>query len=173
MQTMPRSLLVVWWSMTGGTRQLVDALVEGAMRGIRDADAHPVHVRALPADRATTEDVLAASGFVFATPENLGVVSGMLKDFFDRTYYPALERLNGRPYATMVCAGSDGEGAVRQLDRIATGWRLRRAAPSLVIRTGAQSPESILAPKRMRGEDLARAAELGEGFGAALALGVL
>ncbi|MEN9316738.1 MAG: hypothetical protein RIS35_3131 [Pseudomonadota bacterium] len=166
-------LLVVWCSATGGTRQLVEALVEGAERGAREAGANSLPVRALPAERAGIDDVLAARGFVFATPECLGAMAGLLKDFFDRTYYGALDRVNGSPYATLVCAGSDGEGAVRQIDRIATGWRLRRAAPSMIVRTHAQTPEAILAPKRIAPVDLERAAELGEGLAAGITLGVI
>jgi multimeric flavodoxin WrbA len=72
--------------------------------------------------------VLEADGYVFATPENLAAISGLMKDFFDRCYYPALDRISGRPYAALVCAGSDGQNAARQIERIATGWRLRRVA---------------------------------------------
>ena len=166
-------LLVVWCSNTGGTSQLVEALVDGAARGAREAGGRPPAVRALPARDAAVDDVLAARGFVFATPECLGAMAGLMKDFFDRTYYGALDRINGMPYATIVCAGSDGEGATRQIERIATGWRLRRAAPALIVRTHAQTPEAIRAPKVLRAEDLARAAELGEGLAAGIALGVL
>jgi multimeric flavodoxin WrbA len=95
-----------------------------------------------------------------------------MKDFFDRTYYPALDRLNGRPYATLVCAGSDGANAVRQIERIATGWRLKRIAPPLIVRTNAQTPETILAPKIIAADDLRRCRELGATFAAGLAAGV-
>jgi len=89
------------------------------------AEAEPaIRVRVLRAPDAGADDVLAADGYVFATPENLAAMSGMLKDFFDRTYYPVLERVNGRPYAVLVCAGSDGSNAVRQVQRIATGWEV-------------------------------------------------
>ena len=62
-----------------------------------------------------------ADGYIFCAPENLAAISGVMKDFFDRCYYPVLGRIEGRPYAQMVCAGSDGENAVRQIARIATG----------------------------------------------------
>ena len=74
-------------------------------------------------------------------------MAGRMKDFFDRCYYPALDRINGRPYATLVCAGSDGENAARQIARIATGWRLRPVADPLIVCTHAQTPEAILAAK--------------------------
>ena len=167
-----RELLIVWWSMTGGTRQLARAVADGAGRGGEGATACRVPVRCLSADEAGPADLLGCAGYVFATPENLGTMAGRMKDFFDRSYYPVLDRLNGRPYAVVVCAGSDGEGAVRQIDRIVTGWRLRRASAPLIVRTGAQTPEAILAPKTIPEDQLARAGELGEALAAGLALGV-
>jgi NAD(P)H-dependent FMN reductase len=76
---------------------------------------------------------LQADGYIFATPENLAAMSGVMKDFFDRTYYAALDRIAGRPYAVLICAGSDGANAARQVERIVTGWRLKRAAPTLIV----------------------------------------
>ena len=93
-------------------------------------------------------DVLAADGYIFATPENLAAIAGLMKDFFDRTYYAALERINGRPYATLICAGSDGQNAARQIMRIATGWRLRPIAEPLIVCTHAQTPEARSGPLR-------------------------
>ena len=98
-----KTLLIVYHSHTGGTRQMVEAAVAGAQAG--DSG---VAVRLLPAPEAQVADVLAADGYLFATPENLTAVSGLLKDFFDRTYYGALDQINGRPYASLVCAGSVG-----------------------------------------------------------------
>jgi len=95
-----------------------------------------------------------------------------MKDFFDRCYYPCLERLNGRPYAAMICAGSDGSGAARQLERICTGWRLKRVADTLVVCTNAQTNEAILAPKTIVDADVARCAAAGAALAAGLALGV-
>ena len=131
-----------------------------------------IAVRLLSARAAGPEDVLAADGFLFACPENLAAMAGLMKDFFDRCYYPALDRLNGRPYGVLVCAGSDGQNAVRQIVRIATGWRLRAVAEPLIICTHAQTPAAILAPKTIEPADLARCAELGAALAAGLALGV-
>ena len=161
-----KTLLIVYHSMTGGTRQMAEAVREGAM-----ADAG-MHVRLLHAGQASADDVLAADGFIFATPENLAAVSGQLKDFFDRSYYPVLDRANGRPYASLICAGSDGSNAARQIERIATGWRLRPVAEPLIVCTHAQAPEAILAAKRIGADDLARCKALGEAMAAGLALGV-
>ena len=116
--------------------------------------------------------MLAADGYLFATPENLAAISGQLKDFFDRSYYAALEQLNGRPYASLICAGSDGSNAARQLARIATGWRLKAVAEPLIVCTHAQTPEAILAPKQIGAEDWERCRALGEAMAAGLALGV-
>jgi multimeric flavodoxin WrbA len=99
-------------------------------------------------------------------------MSGLMKDFFDRTYYAALDRVAGRAYGLMICAGSDGQGAVRQLTRIATGWRLRPAAEPLVVITGAQTPEAIWAPKTIAPAELARCEALGGALAAGLAMGI-
>ena len=95
-----------------------------------------------------------------------------MKNFFDRTYYPVLDRINGRPYATMICAGSDGENAARQIARIATGWRLRAIADPLIVCTQAQTPEAILAPKKLDENDRDRCRELGAAMAAGLATGI-
>jgi multimeric flavodoxin WrbA len=95
-----------------------------------------------------------------------------MKDFFDRTYYPALDHLSGRPYATLICAGSDGHNAARQVARIATGWRLKAMADPLIVCTHAQTPEAILAPKVISSDDLARCEELGAFFAAGMSIGV-
>ncbi|MGI9246949.1 MAG: flavodoxin family protein, partial [Steroidobacteraceae bacterium] len=124
--------------MTGGTRQMAEAAA-GAARDEPDVTTLLVEAR-----EARAEHVLAADGYLYATPENLASMSGMMKDFFDRTYYAALDRVNARPYAAMICAGSDGQGAARQLERIALGWRLKPIAPPLLVITHAQTPESIL-----------------------------
>ena len=165
-EDLPKSLLVVYHSMTGGTRQMAQALCDGA------AQEGGVAVRLLHASQAHAADVLAADGLVFATPENLAAMSGQLKDFFDRCYYDVLDQVNGRPYAALVCAGSDGQGAVRQIERIATGWRLRAVAPALVVCTHAQTREAIAAPKHIAPDDLARCQALGEALAGGLALGV-
>ncbi len=98
-------------------------------------------------------------------------MSGVMKDFFDRTFYAVLDRIVGRPYATLVCAGSDGTNAVRQIDRICTGWRLRAAAEPLIVCTHAQTPERILAAKTIGEDDLKRCEEIGAALAAGLALG--
>ena len=161
-----KTLLIVYHTMTGGTQQMAFAAADGA----RNEDG--VEVRVRTAADAGPEDVLTADGYLFATPENLAAMSGRMKDFFDRSYYAVLDRINGRPYAAMICAGSDGQNALRQLDRIATGWRLKCAAHGLIVCTHAQTTEQILAPKIIDPRDLARCRELGAALAAGLALGV-
>src|SRR3954471_21638855 len=161
-----KTLLIVFHSLTGGTRQMAGAAVRGA-----EAQSD-VSVRLLRAVEAQPADVLAADGYIFATPEMLAAVSGLMKDFFDRTYYPALEHINGRPYAMLICAGSDGQNAARQIARIATGWRLRAVADPIIVCTHAQTPEAIFAPKVIGSENLARRGALGAALAAGLAMGV-
>ncbi|MFZ4551027.1 MAG: flavodoxin family protein [Aquabacterium sp.] len=164
--TSNKTLLIVYHSMTGGTRQMVDAAHQGSQ-------SEPgLTVRVLHAAQAQPADVLGADGYLFATPENLAAISGQMKDFFDRCYYPALDRINGRPYAVMVCAGSDGHNAVRQLDRIATGWRLKCVAEPVIVCTRAQTPEAIAAPKVIDTGDLQRCAELGKALACGVGMGV-
>lgn len=161
-----KELLIVFHSMTDGTRQMAEAAARGA------AAESEVQVRLMRAPGAGPEDVLRADGYVFATPENLAAISGLMKDFFDRTYYAALDRIAGRAYATLICAGSDGQNAARQIERICTGWRLRAVADPLIVCTHAQTPEAILAPKTIGMNDLHRCEETGAAIAAGLALGV-
>ena len=145
-------------------------MTAAAAQGARDEGG--VEVRSRRAAEAGADDVLAADGYLFVTPENLASMSGLMKDFFDRIYYAALDRINGRPYALLVCAGSDGQGAVRQVQRICTGLRLKEVAPAMIVVTHAQTPERILAPKDIGAADLARCREIGAALAAGLSAGV-
>lgn len=160
-----RTLLVVYHTLTGGSRQMAQAAARGA-------EEHAVGVRLVQACDAGAQDVLDADGYVFVAPENLAAIAGVMKDFFDRTYYPVLDRIAGRPYATLVCAGSDGENAVRQITRICTGWKLRLVSDALIVCTHAQTPEQILAPKTIGEDDLERCKEIGAVIAAGLELGI-
>lgn len=126
----------------------------------------------MAAGEATAERLLAADGYLFIAPENLGSLSGAMKEMFDRAYYTLLGRIEGRAYATAIAAGSAGQGAEAQIDRIVTGWRLRRVAESLIVRLDAQTPEAILAPKHPAPEDLARCRDLGASLAEGLNLGL-
>ena len=161
-----KTLLIVFHSVTGGTRQMAAAAARGA------AGEPEVRVRLMEAAAAGPDDMLAADAYIFATPENLAAIAGMMKDFFERSYYAALDRINGRSYAALICAGSDGHNALRQVERIATGWRLRPVAAPLIVCTHAQTPEAILAPKLISAADLARCEEIGATLAAGLAAGL-
>jgi len=161
-----KKLLIVFHSKTGGTHQMAQAAANGAV------SEPEVHINLIHAADAGPDELLQADAYIFATPENLAMMSGMMKDFFDRTYYPVLNRIVGRPYATLICAGSDGENAARQIERIATGWRLKKIAEPVIVCTYAQTPEAILAPKEIGAHDLQRCEELGATLAAGLALGI-
>ncbi|HUQ13372.1 MAG TPA: NAD(P)H-dependent oxidoreductase [Novosphingobium sp.] len=155
-------LLIVWHSRTGAARAMAEAAAQGAAQGSR----------LLTADAAQPSDLLAGRGYIFACPENLATMSGAMKEFFDRCYYPVLGQIEGRPYATLIAAGSDGSGAQRQIDRIATGWRLRRVAEAIIVNTAAQTPEAILAAKTVTEASLRRCRELGAAMAEGLAQGI-
>jgi len=155
-------LLIAWHSRTGGSEALAAAAAEGAGRG----------GQLIAVDDITPDHLQAAGGYLFVGPENLAALSGAMKEMFDRCYYPCLGRLEGRPYATIICAGSDGENAQRQLDRIARGWRLKRVADPMIVGTAAQTPEAILAPKIMASDRLAEARDLGAGLAEGLFAGI-
>ena len=161
-----KTLLIVFHSKTGGTHQMAEAAAKGAF------SEPDVAVKLLHAAEADAKELLESDGYIFATPENLAMMSGMMKDFFDRTYYAVLDRIVGRPYATLICAGSDGENAARQIRRIAAGWRLKPVAEPIIVCTHAQTPEAILAPKQIGAHDLHRCEEIGATLAAGLALGI-
>ncbi|MBB1628552.1 NAD(P)H-dependent oxidoreductase [Achromobacter sp. UMC71] len=157
-----KQLLIVWHSRTGAARQMAQAAAQGALAAatlLEQPDALAVVLRR--AEDATEADVLASDGFLFCAPENLASLSGEMKEFFDRCYYGVLDRIAGRPYACLISAGSDGAGAARQVERICTGWRLRAAAPALIVNLGAQTPEQIAAPKTVAPAELARCEDAG------------
>lgn len=155
-------LLIVWHSRTGASAAMARAAAEGAGRAaqlVAAADAVPALL-------------LAADGYIFVCPENLGTMSGMMKEMFDRAYYPVLGRIEGRPYATLIAAGSDGEGAQAQIDRIATGWRLRRVAAPVIVNLAAQTPEAIAAQKQVADKALNECRQIGAALAEGLRLGV-
>lgn len=157
-----RKLIIVWHSRTGSAQQMAQSAFEGAQEIARELDAESRFQAMLsPAAQTTAQSLLDADAFLFCAPENLGSLSGEMKEFFDRCYYEVLDKLNGRPYAVLIAAGSDGQGAVRQTEKICTGWRLEPIAPPQIVLTDAQSPEAIAAPKTIGPEDRARCKEVG------------
>ena len=149
-----KRLLIVFHSQTGNTARLAEAVLRGARR-VDETDT--VLKRAFDTG---TEDLLASDGVLLGTPENFGYMSGALKDFFDRTYYPCEGKLVGMPYAVFVSAGNDGRGAVREIGRIANGYRWKSVAEALIVRNP------------IKDENLLAAEELGEAMAAGLAMGI-
>ena len=162
---MPK-LLIVYFSRTGGAAQMAKAAHEAAQT---EEGCETLIKRA---EDAGPDDLLAADGYIFCAPENLAAIAGGMKEFFDRSYYPVLGRIEGRPYAQMICAGSDGENAMKQTARIAQGWRLKIAQEPFIICTHAQTKEDILADKTISEDDLQKCRELGEAMAAGLSMGV-
>lgn len=161
MEQNPR-LLILWHSRTGASEALARAAAEGA------GDAAWL----VAAGEATPDMLLAADGYIFVCPENLGSMSGLMKEAFDRAYYPLLGKVEARPYATLIAAGSDGEGAQRQIDRIVTGWRLKRVAPPVIVNLAAQTAEVIAAPKIVPQAALDQARETGAALAEGLRIGL-
>lgn len=161
-----KKLLIIWHSQTGGSQALAQAAAEGA------ATFDLTETELLPADEAQPTLMLKSDAFLFVFPENLAAISGVMKSFFDRCYYPCLGKIEGRPYAIMVCAGSDGSNAARQAERIATGWRLRKVASTFIVCTHAQTEADILGPKTISQADLQQAHDTGARMAAGVALGI-
>jgi hypothetical protein len=162
MSTLPPPLLIIWHSRTGAS----EAMARSAADGAGDA------ARILRCQDVSATDMLAAAGYLFCGPENLAALSGAMKEMLDRLYYPLLGQIEGRAYASIITAGSDGSGAQRQLDRILAGWRLRRVAEPLIANVGAQSQEEILREKRMPPALLAISRDLGAALREGLTQGV-
>lgn len=156
-------LLIVYHSRTGGSLQMAEAAHAAAQE--------ETTATLLTADAATPDDLLRADGYIFCAPENLAALSGAMKEFFDRCYYEVLGRIEGRPYALMICAGSDGSNAVRQAARIAKGWRLRPVQEPLIVCTHAQTPEEILGQKTIPEDKLGHCRDLGQALAAGLEMG--
>ncbi len=126
----------------------------------------------IEASSVTTDTLLQAAAYLFVCPENLASMSGAMKEMFDAQYYAVLGQIEGRPYATIIAAGSDGEGAQRQIDRIATGWRLRRVAEPMIVNFAAQTPDEIWAQKKVPTSVLSDCRKLGAGLVEGVRLGI-
>jgi multimeric flavodoxin WrbA len=151
-----RNVLVIFGGHAGGR---IAALTDALLAGIAEVD-DPVSVRALPALQADTADLLWAHGLLIGTPEHFGYMSGAVKDFMDRTFYPAEGKVDSLPYALYVSAGNDGTGAVHAVERIALGYKWKRIADPLIVR-GPPTPD-----------DLQRMRDLGQTMAAGLSAGI-
>jgi multimeric flavodoxin WrbA len=146
-------LLVVHHSHGWRTTRMADAIAEAARR------TGAVEVRSKRAADATLDDLIESDGYLFGTPETFGSLSGMLKDFFERTYYPAQGRLQGRPYAIFVCAGNDGAGAIAAIQRIARGYAWKAVQAPLLV------PSDALEQHLLECEELGTTMALGLAMG--------
>lgn len=124
-----KHLLIVYHSQSGTTSKMADAVICGA----RHADIDGVEVRVRDALEATPDDVIWADGMILGTPENFGYMSGAMKYFLDRVYYPCEDKVGGMPYALFVRAGNDGSGAISSITRILTGLNVRQVQDPLLI----------------------------------------
>ena len=149
-----KTLLIVYHSGGVKTAKMAEAVERGA-RGEEN-----VNVVVKRCAEAGPEDVLAADGLILGTPENFGYMSGMMKDFLERVFYPCEGKVNGRPYALFVGAGLDGSGAVNSVERIVTGLRLEKKS------------DPIVGLKELTPEILRQCEQLGAAFAAGLAMGV-
>ena len=136
--TEARRLLVVFHSRSGGTAAMKDAVVAGAT----DDAIEGVEVRVQGAFDTTVDDVRACNAIILGTPENFGYMSGAIKDFFERIYYPLLDETPGLPYALFVKASTDGDGAVRSVERIVAGLRWKLVMPPIVV-VGDVGPDHL------------------------------
>ncbi len=154
MSSAKKNLLIIYHSQSGNTELLSQAVA----KGVRLED--DIELRIKLAYEADTRDLQWADGVLFGTPENLGYMSGALKDFFDRTYYPAQPSQLSIPYGLFISAGNDGSGAVREIDRILLGYPMKKVADPIIVK-GDITPAA-----------LAQCKELGQTMAAALAMGI-
>jgi multimeric flavodoxin WrbA len=151
-----KHLLIVYHTQTGNTGRLAEAVRSGAS----DELLTGVAVRYLKAADAGPDDLLWAHGLLLGTPENFGYMSGAMKDFLDRTFYPVEGRILPLPYAVFISAGNDGSGALRAIRRIAGGYPFNEVQEPLVVQGEIQQA------------DLEKARELGMSLAAGLDAGI-
>jgi len=152
---MSKHVLIIFGGHVGG-RTL--ALVDAVRQGLAAEDA--VEIRALPALDAQLDDLLWAHALLIGTPEHFGYMSGAVKDFFDRTFYPSEGKVEGLPYAIFVSAGNDGSGAVSSIERIALGYRWKKVVEPVIVKGEVDDA------------GLQRCQELGQTLAAGLTLGI-
>lgn len=152
-----KKVLIIDHAPSPNTERLRDAVLEGA----RDPEIDEVDVRHLPPLEAGPDDVLDCDAIILGTTENLAYMAGAMKDFFDRIYYPCLEKTQGLPYGLYVRAGNDGTGTMRAIDTITTGLRWR----------AVQDP--VLCRGEFEDEFVTRCRELGQYVAAAVSAGII
>ncbi|MDX1374884.1 MAG: NAD(P)H-dependent oxidoreductase [Burkholderiales bacterium] len=157
-----KTLLIVYHTHGVKTARMAEAVERGARAALREAEAEDaVRVVVKRCAQAHAQDVLAADALILGTPENFGYMSGMMKDFLERVFYPCEGKVEGRPYALFVGAGQDGTGARSSVERIVTGLRLRKVQ------------DAIICVKDLTPEFVTACETLGATFAAGLAIGAL
>jgi NAD(P)H-dependent FMN reductase len=127
-----KHLLLIFGGHPGGR---VEALTRQVCAGVAEFQDE-VELRSKSALEASVDDLLWAHGLLIGTPEHFGYMSGAIKDFMDRTFYPVEGKVDGLPYAVYVSAGNDGTGAVSSIERIALGYKWKRVADAIIVRGG-------------------------------------
>ena len=150
-----KHLLIVYHSQSGHT----EAMALATHRGATAPDIDGVQVRMLRAFDAGTQDLLWADGLLLGTPENFGYMSGALKDFLDRTFYPCEGKIDSLPYAIFISAGNDGTGALAAIRRIANGYPFSEVHEPLIAK--GETTEAVLRQCEELGMTLAAGLELG------------
>jgi multimeric flavodoxin WrbA len=125
-----KHLLIVYHSQSGNTQ----AMAEAVLRGARCEEIGGVETCMLRAADAGPENLLWANALILGTPENFGYMSGAMKDFLDRTYYPCEGKVESLPYAIFISADNDGSGALGSIQRIALGYPLRAVQEPIIAR---------------------------------------
>lgn len=169
MSSNTKRLLIIWHSRTSASEQAAKAANKAAQSIIKelltldaaDESVESYEVMLRKASEVTLEELVSAQGYLFCAPENLASLSGQMKEFFDHYYYDLLGKVEGRYYSAIIAAGSDGRGALKQLERICTGWRLNQAVPAIILNTASQTEEEIRAQKQLSSEQIAQAGEIG------------
>ena len=157
-----KTLLIVYHTHGVKTATMAEAVERGARAALEQAEAQEeVRVIVKRCAEAGPDDLLGANAVLLGTPENFGYMSGMMKDFLERVFYPCEGKVEGRPYAVFVGAGQDGSGAVSSIERVVTGLRLRKAH------------QSVIGLRELTREVISRCEELGATFAAGLAIGAL
>jgi multimeric flavodoxin WrbA len=120
-----KKLLVVSHAPSENTQRMLQAVIKGACHG----DIENVEVKYIAPLDAQPEDIISAQAIIIGTTENLGYMAGLIKDVFDRCYYPCLDHTQGLPFTFYVRAGHDGTGTRRAIESITTGlrWKLVQA----------------------------------------------
>ncbi|HVO67772.1 MAG TPA: flavodoxin domain-containing protein [Syntrophales bacterium] len=147
-------ILIIYHSQTGNTERMARAVAEGAEM------IESTEVVLKRAQDTNLDDLLSSDGLAVGTPENFGYMSGMVKDFFDRTFYPAQDQVFRKPYVVFISAGNDGTGALRAIERIAQGYKFKMVY------------EPVISRGKVTEDDLIKCRELGSTLAAGCQAGI-